>query len=43
MRLQHLSYTAEQLALVRSPEAYFSTQFYRVALIGGIFICAHYI
>ena len=43
MRLQHLSYTAEQLSHVRSPEAYFSTQFYRVALIGGIFICAHYI
>ena len=43
MRLHHLTYTPEQLAHVRSPEAYFSTQFYRVALIGGIFICAHYI
>jgi len=43
MRLKHSSYTAEQLAQVRSPEAYFSTQFYRVALIGVIFVFAHYI
>jgi len=31
------------LAMVRSPASYFSDRLYKIALVGAVFICAHYI
>jgi len=33
----------EMLAMVRSPASYFSDRLYKIALVGAVFICAHYI
>ena len=43
MRTQHSYFPKEMLAMVRTPESYFSDRLYKIALVGGTFMCAHYV